>query len=104
MLTAFHPQTDGASECTNRSIGQVLRTLTHPDQKDWVEKLPITEFAINLNLSSSTRFVLFELNYGYMPMIISGISPIEHAKPGVKRFVNQAMSNLEMAPDAIIES
>jgi hypothetical protein len=39
-----------------------------------------------------------------MPMIIGGISPTEKAKPGVRKFVNQAISNLEMAQDAIIES
>jgi hypothetical protein len=37
-------------------------------------------------------------------MIIGGISPTEKAKPGVRKFVNQAISNLEMAHDAIIES
>ena len=98
MLTTFHL---GESEHANRSIGQVLWTLIHPDQKDWVEKLPITEFVINLSLSSLTGFAPFKLNYGYMPTIIGGISPIEHTKPGVKRFINQAISNLEMA---IIES
>jgi len=104
MSTAFHPQTDGATERANRSVGQILRTLIQPDQTDWVEKLPLTEFAINSNLSSSTGFAPFELNYGYMPMLIGGITPFEKAKPGVKRFVNQAINNLEMAHDAIIES
>jgi RNase H-like domain found in reverse transcriptase/Reverse transcriptase (RNA-dependent DNA polymerase)/Integrase zinc binding domain len=104
MSTAFHPQTDGASERANRSVGQVLRTMIRPDQTDWVEKIPMTEFAINSNISSSSGFAPFELNYGHMPMIIGGISPIEKAKPGVRNFVNQAISNLEMAHDAIIES
>src|ERR1700679_1531736 len=84
MLTAFHLQTDGVTKHTNRSVGQILQTLIHPDQKDWVEKLPITEFTINSNLSSLTGFAPFKLNYGYMPMIIGGISPIKHTKPGVK--------------------
>ena len=30
--------------------------------------------------------------------------PFENAKPGIKRFVNQALTNLGMAHDAIIES
>jgi hypothetical protein len=78
--------------------------MIRPDQTDWVEKIPMTEFAINSNISSSSGFAPFELNYGHMPMIIGGISPIEKAKPGVRKFVNQAISNLEMAHDAIIES
>src|ERR1700676_1452144 len=104
MSTAFPPQMDGASERANRSIGQILRTMVEPNQTDWVEKLPLVEFAINSNISSSSGFAPFELNYGHMPTLIGGITPIENAKPGVKRFVNQAIRNLEMAHDAIIKS
>src|ERR1700691_570488 len=64
----------------------------------------MVEFAINSNISSSTGFMPFELNYGYMPMFIGGITPIDNAKPGVKQFVNLAIDNLEKAHDAIIES
>ena len=104
MSTAFHPQTDGASERANRSVGQILRTVIRPDQSDWVDQLPMTEFAINSSVSSSTGFAPFELNCGYMPTIIRGITPFENTKPGVKRFINQAINNLEMAHDAIIQS
>jgi len=45
MSTAFHPQTDGVSERANRTVGQILRTVIKPDQTDWVEKLPLVEFA-----------------------------------------------------------
>ena len=104
MSTSFHPLTDGASEWVNRSIGQILRTLVSPNQTDWVDKIPLTEFAINSNISSSTGFAPFKLNYGYMPSLIGGIMPYENSKPGIKRFVNQALANLGMAHDAIIES
>ena len=39
--TAFHPQTDGASECSIRMIAQILHSMISPDQKDWAEKLPM---------------------------------------------------------------
>src|SRR6202790_3052198 len=104
MSTAFHPQTDGASERVNGSVGQILQTLIQPDQSDWVDQLPMTKFAINSNTSSSARFAPFELNCGYMPTIIKGITPFKNTKPGIKRFINQAINNLEMAHDAIIQS
>lgn len=104
MSTAFHPQTDGVTERANRSIGQVLRTMVEPDQTDWVQRIPLVEFALNSNISSSTGFAPFELNYGYMPTMIGGITPNDASKPGVKKFVTQALSNLAMAHDAIIES
>jgi hypothetical protein len=78
--------------------------MIQPDQRDWVGKLPMTEFALNSTISSSTGFAPFELNHGYLPTFIGGINPTEEAKPGIKRFLNQAISNLEMAHDAILES
>src|SRR5882762_11470866 len=39
MSTVFHPQTDGASERANRSVGQILQTVIRPDQSDWVDQL-----------------------------------------------------------------
>ena len=104
MSTAFHPQMDGATEWANRSVGQILQSVIQPDQSDWVDKIPIVEFAINSNISSSTGFAPFELNYGYLPTFISGITPTENAKPGVHKFINQAINNLKEAHDAIIET
>ena len=45
----------------------------------------------------------FELNYGDLPTFISGITPTENAKPGVHKFVNQAINNLKKAHGTIIE-
>jgi len=67
MSIAFHPQTDGVSECSIRTIAQILHSMNLPDQKDWIEKVPMVEFAINSSMSGSTGFAPFELTYGYMP-------------------------------------
>jgi len=56
MSTAFHPQTDRVSERLIRTIVQILRSMISPDQKDWVEKVPMVEFMINLSVSGSTGF------------------------------------------------
>jgi len=105
MSTAFHPQTDGASERSIRTIVQILRSMISPDQKDWVEKVPMVEFAINSSMSGSTGFAPFELTYGYMPRM----AQLEHGSaskmaPGIHGFVCQVRDNLAMALDAIIES
>ena len=67
MSTAFHPQTDGATERANRSIGQILRMIVSNDQKDWAAKCPMVEFALNSSINATTGFAPFELNQGYMP-------------------------------------
>jgi hypothetical protein len=56
MSTLFHPQTDGQTEQMNRNIGQILRTAVRPDQKDWIEKIDMVEFAINSSISATTRY------------------------------------------------
>ena len=69
MSTAFHPQTDNATEQANRSIGQILRMIIDDDQKNWADKCPMVEFALNSSVSATTGFTPFELNQGYMPQI-----------------------------------
>lgn len=103
MSTAFHLQTDGLSERTIWSISQVLRAMVKPDQTDWTEKVPLTEFALNLSVSATTGFAPFELNYGYLPRMMKGFST-DSKYAGVREFAQQARTNLSMAHDAIIES
>ena len=104
MSTSFHPQTDGATERANRSVGQILRTMVKPDQTDWVERTPLVEFAINSSISASTGYAPFELNYGYMPTFHGDIIPTPGEPPGVKEFVEKAKGYLAEAHDSIIES
>jgi hypothetical protein len=105
MSTAFHPETDGASERAIRSIAQILRAMIRPDQKDWYKKIPLVEFAINSSISKSTGFAPFELNYGYMPVLTNGLKKSTQQVPkGIKDLIDTARNNLMMAHDAIIES
>ena len=103
MSTAFHPQTDGASERAIRNVGQILRSVVEPDQRNWLEKLPMVEFAINSSVSASTGFAPFELNYGYMPKM-SSFPSIPGSFPGATAFAERARHNLEQAHDALIEA
>lgn len=61
MTTAFHPQADGRSERTNRTVVQILRTFTAKRQGKWLESLAAVEFAINNALNVSTGKSPFEL-------------------------------------------
>jgi hypothetical protein len=102
LSTAFHPQTDGASERMIRRVTQILRAVVKPDQKDWVEKIPMVEFACNASKSGSSGFAPFELVYGHMPRMAHEVP--ETTYPGVQEFAEMAMENLARAHDAIIES
>ena len=102
MSTAFHPQTDGVTERANRSIGQMLRAAVKPNQRDWVEKAPMIEFALNSSISASTGFAPFELNHGYMPQVIREVADEARIPPGVRSFALTAVHNMAVAHDAII--
>ena len=56
MSSAFHPQTDGATERANRTMTQMLHQCVSPNQKDWAVKLPAIEFVMNSARSSTTGF------------------------------------------------
>nr|GAT56033.1 predicted protein [Mycena chlorophos] len=101
MSTAFHPQTDGATERANRTIAQILRAMISPDQKDWEGALPMTEFAINASVRAATGYSPFDLNCGYTPSMIREIRHRRVPK-GIRDFVEQALLNLAEAHDAII--
>lgn len=102
MSSAFHPQTDGATERANRTMTQMLRQCVSPKQRDWAAKLPAIEFAMNSARSSTTGFSPFFLNYGRnpSPMIWKG----EEVYPGVRQFAETMKEAIMSAHDAIIAS
>jgi hypothetical protein len=59
LSTAFHPQTDGQTERINSSMEQYLRIYTSHQQDDWVQWLPLAEFAANNTTSEATKFSAF---------------------------------------------
>ena len=100
--TAFHPQTNGASERMLRKVSQVLWAMVRPDQLDWPKHLPMVEFALNSSISQSTGFTPFELTYGYIPKTIQTIGESEFAR--VQDFTENVRNLIMRAHNAIIKS
>ncbi|GBG77113.1 hypothetical protein CBR_g23438 [Chara braunii] len=61
---ARHPQTDGQMERAHQTAQVLLRTLIHPDQKDWVERLPYVELAYNSSIHPAIGMSPFEFEHG----------------------------------------
>ena len=103
MSTAFHPQTDRVTERANHTINVILRALVNPDQSDWVEKIPMVEFAINSSVNKSTGYAPFDLTFGYIPILHGLLDKVPSTvKPRVREFANHACQNLMDAHDSII--
>ena len=45
--TAYHPQTNGQTECMNQEIEHYLRLYINYKQNNWHEWLPICKFVYN---------------------------------------------------------
>jgi len=82
---------DGMTERANHSIGQLFRAAISPDQKDWVYKIPMMEFAINASISESTGFAQFELDGVYMLMMIHQLPESNTAPLGMRTFAQQGV-------------
>jgi len=54
LWTAFHPHTDGQTECQNQTMEEYLQAFCNYKQDNWVELLPLVEFAYNNSVHAST--------------------------------------------------
>ena len=67
MSTSHHPQTDGQSERTIRTLQQIVRSYVHPLHDNWLELLTLAEVAYNSGVSASTGSSPFGALYGFEP-------------------------------------
>jgi transposase InsO family protein len=78
LSTAYHPQTDGQTECMNQEVEQYLRLFVNHRQLDWSEWLSCAEFSYNDKVQLSTGFSPFFVNYGRHPY--KGTNPRRQVK------------------------
>ena len=67
MSTAYHPQSDGQTERTNRVLEEMLRHYVSPSHVDSDDNLDMAESAINA-WQESVQETAFMLNYGQRPL------------------------------------
>jgi len=66
--TNYHPQTDGQTEVTNRTLGTLLRALINLQSTAWDLLLPHVEFAFNKAPNRTTGVSPFKIVYGLDPL------------------------------------
>ncbi|EFZ04205.2 Pol [Metarhizium robertsii ARSEF 23] len=93
LSTAWHPQTDGATERTNQEVERYLRIFVTYAQDNWDDLLPAAAIALNNKTATATGLSPFFLTHGYHidPIQVNeslrseNVSPIARAEALVKR-------------------
>jgi hypothetical protein len=85
MSTAFHPQTDGQSEVTNRILGVYLRCLAGDQPRSWLRWLPWAEYCYNTSLQTALHATPFKVVYGRDPPALLSYEQGQSRVPAVDK-------------------
>ncbi|PNX73902.1 transposon Ty3 gag-pol polyprotein, partial [Trifolium pratense] len=71
MSSSYHPQTDGQTEVTNRTIEQYLRAFVHQRPMLWHRFLPWAEYHYNTSYHTAAGLTPYQVVYGKEPPTIA---------------------------------
>ncbi|BFG40766.1 hypothetical protein CerSpe_270400 [Prunus speciosa] len=97
--SAYHPQTDGKTEVVNRTLGNLLRSLSAKKPKQWDSILPQAEFAYNSSVNRSTGKTSFEVVYGKTPCYYLDLVPISNPTINSKKAEDLVVSMARVHED-----
>src|SRR5437667_9478588 len=102
MSTSFHPETDGSSERSNKTIIEALRHYVNLRHTDWADHLIHIEAAMNNSVNATTGKTPTELVYGTPLRLFP--SPNELAQPdldvpAVSDYIRWIQDNISFARD-----
>lgn len=97
ISTAFHPQTDGATERMNAVVEAYLRAFTNWAQDDWSQRCPAAQIAIKGRNAASTGVSPFFLQHGY------DVDAVQEDPDWVADNLNRNKSDPEKAATNFIE-
>ncbi|QRW23678.1 Pol polyprotein/retrotransposon [Rhizoctonia solani] len=102
MSSGYHPETDGLTERSHKTLFQIIRQAIEGKQNEWVKHIPSVEYAMNLARSEATGYSPFFLNYGRYPT--GSRWDTDSLYPGVRKFLVRQREALAAAHDAIIDT
>jgi hypothetical protein len=107
LSTAYHPQTDGASERTNKTLNQCICFHVERNQKGWARALPIICFNIINSVNASTGFSGFQIRMGCSPRVMPPLiqeatSEVTSDDAAARSITAQIESDVCEAKDALL--
>jgi hypothetical protein len=102
MSTAYyHPETDGSSERSNKTVIQSIRFHVECNQQGWVRALPRIRFNIMNTVNKSTGFYPFQLCMGRSPQIIPPLLSIPEQPEHPKAIQQEPCWSCECGPNEL---
>src|SRR6202012_2855544 len=99
ISTAYHPQTDGQSECTNQRLEQYLRIFIDYNQQNWASLLPLAQYTLNAWPNATTKKAPFELILGHIPKVHQSARPFK--SPSVENRLQKLKQARKEAEEAL---
>jgi len=84
LSTAYHPETDGQTERTNRTMKTYLKIYSNTSQTNWVSLLPMAQMAYNDKKSEATGQTPYFANHGRNPNLFQRTFPSPKAEAAIK--------------------
>lgn len=94
--TAYHPQSDGKTEVTNKTLETYLRYMTSDAPQTWSDWLPLAEWWYNTTYHTAIRITPFEVIYGQPPPVHLPYLPGESTSPTVDRTLQRRKELIDM--------
>jgi hypothetical protein len=104
MSTAFHPQSDGATERANRTYIESICTILSVYSGAWTDHLSYIEFAMNNSHNASTKMTPFELLLGYKPRVPASLDDDNTVQSTVSKRLERLNVNLKQAHDNVMRA
>jgi hypothetical protein len=101
MSTAFHQETNGQVEWTNKTIMQMIRTHANSPDSNWAANLWRVEHAHNTATATWHDKSPFEMGLGHSPIEIPSQLP-ESQLPAVEQYLDHMVMQQKLANDALL--
>lgn len=96
LSTAYHPQTDGQTERTNRTMKTYLKIYCNQKQDNWVALLPMAQMAYNNKTSEATGKTPYYANHGRHPNLFARTLPSTKAEAATQTVEEMKKTHKEM--------
>lgn len=94
--TAYHPQTDGQTEATNKTLETYLRCMTAETPRSWSKWLSLAEGWYNTTFHTAIQSTPFEIVYGQPPPLHLPYLPGESLSVSVDRSLQKRKEVINM--------